>query len=76
MKFQLTDNCYEQVPKSRPPPNKPRYSVLVHGSPHSTYVTEQNLEPDDILEPISHPMLKQYFSELENGRYISNMPTN
>ena len=76
LNFQLTDNWYEQVAKSRPPKNKPWYSVLVHESSHSTYVAEQNLAPDDTLEPISHPMLKQYFSELENGRYISNRPIN
>ncbi|WP_019028068.1 heat shock protein HspQ [Colwellia piezophila] len=74
--FQLTDDWYEQVAKSRPPKNKPWYNVLVHGSIHSTYVAEQNLMPDDILEPISNPQLKQFFSTLENGRYIRNKPMN
>ena len=44
--------------------------MLVDGSFHSTYVAEQNLEPDNILGPISHPQLKKFFSKLENGRYI------
>lgn len=74
--FQLTDNWYEQVAKSRPPKNKPWYSVLVHGSTQSTYVAEQNLEPDVILEPINHPMLNQFFSKLENGKYIRSRPIN
>lgn len=76
LNFQLTDDWYEQVAKSRPPKDKPWYSVLVHENSHSTYVAEQNLEPDDILEPISNPKLKQFFSKLENGRYIRNRPIN
>lgn len=35
--FQLTDDWYEQVAKSRSPKSKPWYNVLVHGSTHSTY---------------------------------------
>ena len=74
--FQLTDDWYEQVAKSRPPKSEPWYNVLVHGSIHSTYVAEQNLKADDILEPISHPQLKQFFSKLKTGRYIRNKPMN
>ena len=74
--FEATDEWYEQVAKSRPPKNKPWYHVLVHESSHSTYVAEQNLEPDDSLEPIDHPMLERFFSKLDNGRYIRNEPIN
>jgi heat shock protein HspQ len=72
-KFQSTDEWYEQVAKSRPPKNKPWYHVLVHGSTHTTYVSEQNLTPDKILEPISHPMIVQFFSKFDNGKYIRNV---
>lgn len=75
-KFQATDHWYEQVAKSRPPKNKPWYHVLVHGSTQSTYVAEQNLEPDDSSEAINHPMLEQFFSGLENGKYIRKDPVN
>ncbi|MEH6534596.1 MAG: heat shock protein HspQ, partial [Photobacterium frigidiphilum] len=44
--FQLTDEWYETVARSRPPKNEPWYHVLVHESTNSTYVAEQNLEPD------------------------------
>ena len=74
--FQGTDDWYERVAKSRPPKDKPWYHVLVHGSIHSTYVAEQNLEPDDSLAPIDHPMLERFFSGLENGRYIRKEPVN
>jgi heat shock protein HspQ len=43
---------------------------------HSTYVAEQNLEPDDSLKPIVHPLIGQFFSKLENGKYIRNEPDN
>jgi heat shock protein HspQ len=67
--FQATEEWYEVVAKSRPPKNKPWYHVLVHESDHSTYVAEQNLETDDELEPIIHPMVEHFFSRFDHGRY-------
>ncbi len=74
--FQSTEEWYEQVAKSRPPKNKPWYHVLVHGSIHFTYVAEQNLEPDDSVEPIVHPMLEHFFSRFDNGKYVRKEPVN
>lgn len=68
--FQGTEEWYEAVARSRPPKNKPWYHVLVHGAAHSTYVAERNLESDDSVEPINHPMLEKFFSKFENGTYI------
>ena len=65
-----TQEWYEAVAKSRPPKNRPWYHVLVHGSEHTTYVAEQNLEQDDLLQPIDHPMVEQFFSRFENGSYV------
>jgi len=73
---QASEEWYERVAKSRPPKNRPWYHVLVHGSEHTTYVAEQNLEPDDSVEPISHPMLEEFFSRFENGKYVRNEPVN
>ncbi len=70
--FQSTEEWYEAAAKSRPPKDKPWYHVLVHGAWHSTYVAEQNLEPDDSNTPIIHPMLEHFFSRFENGRYIGD----
>ena len=75
-KFQATDEWYEQVAKSRPAKNKPWYHVLVHESLHSTYVAEQNLEADESLAPVEHPMLGRFFSKIENGRYVRKRPIN
>ena len=74
--FQASEEWYEAVAKSRPPKNRPWYHVLVHQSEQSTYVAEQNLEPDDSVEPIDHPMLENFFSRFDNGRYIRNQPAN
>ncbi len=74
--FQATEEWYEVVAKSRPPKNKPWYHVLVHGSDRSTYVAEQNLEPDDVLKPIKHPMLEHFFSEFDRGKYVRVNPDN
>ncbi len=74
--FQATDEWYETVARSRPPKNKPWYHVLVHGSAHSTYVAEQNLEPDDSTEPIEHPMLEHFFAKFDKGRYVRSEPVN
>lgn len=69
--FQSSEEWYEMVAKSRPPKDKPWYHVLVHQAVHSTYVAERNLEPDQSGSPIKHPMLDEFFSRLENGRYVN-----
>ena len=74
--FQGSEEWYEIVAQSRPPKNRPWYHVLVHGSEHSTYVAERNLEPDDSVDPINHPTLEQFFSSFDNGRYVRNDPVN
>ncbi|MEE8058897.1 MAG: heat shock protein HspQ [Pseudomonadales bacterium] len=74
--FQATDEWYETIARSRPPKNKPWYHVLVHGKIYSTYVAEQNLDPDNSVDPIMHPMLNHFFSTFDNGKYVSNKPVN
>ena len=69
-KFQGTDEWYQAVARSRPPKDKPWYHVLVDDSDHSTYVAERNLQADDRLEPVEHPLLERYFSRFENNRYL------
>ncbi len=69
--FQLTDEWYEVVARSRPPKDKPWYHVMVHDAVHATYVAEQNLAHDSSADPISHPMLEHFFTGFENGRYVA-----
>ena len=40
--FQLTDEWYEQVARSRPPKDAPWYHVLPDGAQHMTYVAERS----------------------------------
>ena len=54
--FKGSDTWYEQVAKSRPPKDKPWYSVLVHGSAQTTYVAERNLEIEEGALAIEHPV--------------------
>ena len=67
--FQASEEWYRAVAKSRPPKDQPWYHVLVHGSDHSTYVAERNLEADSAAGPIEHPLVEQFFEGFENGRY-------
>lgn len=67
--FQLSDEWYEQVARTRPPRDQPWYHVLVHDSDHVTYVAERNLHVDPETRPIEHPLLSQYFDRFSNGRY-------
>jgi len=74
--FQLTDEWYEQMARSRPPRDKPWYHVLVDGAEHMTYVAERNLKPDDSGEPVRHPALDRFFGGFENGRYVGRQSVN
>lgn len=69
--YQNTDAWYQMMTKSNPPKDKPWYHILVDDADYITYVAEQNLEPDDTGQPITHPSLEKYFEKLENGSYIS-----
>ena len=74
--FQLSDEWYETMARSRPPREAPWYRVLVHNAAHDTYVAERNLEPDESGEPIVHPAIDVWFTELRDGRYRTGSAVN
>ncbi len=74
--FQLTDEWYDQVARSRPPKDQPWYHVLVHDTAQMTYVAERNLESDSSGKQINHPLLGEYFSRFTDGRYHSGQFSN
>ena len=74
--FQLTEEWYETMARSRPPKDKPWYHVLVHKGSHQTYVAERNLEPDLSGELIEHPMIGFYFTRFREGRYHNEKRAN
>jgi len=68
--FQGSEKWYLEMAKSKPPHDKPWYHVLVDQSNTITYVAEQNLEEEVFPKPIQHPLVSQYFSSFEEGRYL------
>ena len=74
--FQLTEEWYEQMARSRPPKDRPWYHVLVHDGDHTTYVAERNLQADETGEPIRHPLLHRFFDSLQSNRYVPNRSAN
>lgn len=67
--FQLSEEWYEAVARSRPPKDQPWYHVLVHDAGHTTYVAERHLEADASGAPIEHPLLDSLFTGFRDGRY-------
>ena len=74
--FQLSDEWYEQVARSRPPKDRPWYHVLPHGAAHTTYVAQRNLQPDPSAAPIEHPLVAELFAEFRDGRYLPRVRSN
>lgn len=68
--FQLSEEWYEQMARSRPPKDRPWYHVLVHQAEHTTYVAQRNLAADESGEPIEHPLVDELFGGFRDGRYI------
>ena len=74
--FQLDDEWYRAMAKSKPPREQPWYHVLVHNATHVTYVAECNLGPDENDTPIIHPLVKEYFLEFRDGHYTRKTALN
>jgi len=68
--FQLSEEWYDTVARSRPPKDQPWYHVIVNDSTSLTYVAEKNLEVDLSGNKINHPMVDKLFTGLQNGHYI------
>ena len=74
--FSGSDEWYEQVATSSPPRDEPWYHVLVHDAGKETYVAEQNLSGEASVEPVNHPLLGEFFVDLDKGHYITGRPPN
>ena len=74
--FQLSDEWYEEVARSRPPRDRPWYHVLVDDSDLRTYVAERNLELDHTGAPVNHPEIASYFSDLTAEGYVVRHKSN
>ena len=55
--------------QTQPDRTQPWYHVLVDMGDHTTYVAEENLEPDDTKRRVTHPLLNRFFTSFFSGRY-------
>jgi len=74
--FQLPEEWYEQVARSRPPKDQPWYQVLGHGTSKTTYVAERKLEPGPSAQPVEHPLLDRFFDKFSDGFYSNSREEN
>lgn len=74
--FQGSDEWYTKMTSGHPSKNEPWYHLLVHGSIHHAYAAESQLALDLSNEAIEHPELDYFFSDFQNGVYITHRSTN
>ncbi|SNB66403.1 heat shock protein HspQ [Arboricoccus pini] len=70
--FSNSEEWYEAIPEDvRPERDQPFYHLLAENedSYYVAYVSEQNLLADQTGEPIEHPQLTDFFSQLKDGSY-------
>mgnify|MGYP000550943251 CR=1 FL=1 len=68
-RFQLSDEWYDKMAKSKPAKDEPWYHVLVHDSAQMTYVAEANLDYDVSKEAVEHPVIDICFDKDAAGKY-------
>ena len=68
----VADEGWYQSNKTQPEKDQPWYHVLVHESGSITYPAQSSLKLDESGEQIIHPLLDQFFSGFEEGRYVRN----
>jgi heat shock protein HspQ len=70
--FAHTEEWWQSIPESvRPRKDQPFYHLLAEndqGNSYNTYVSEQNLLPDD-SGPVGHPHTTLMFDGFQNGQY-------
>jgi heat shock protein HspQ len=71
--FANTEEWWQAIPEElRPSKDQPFYHLLAENdaAAYVAYVSQQNLLPDDVGEPVSHPAVSQIFEGYRNGRYV------
>jgi heat shock protein HspQ len=70
--FANSDEWYDAIPEDiRPRKDQPFYHLLAENmeSSYVAYVSQQNLVPDDLDEPVDHPAISGLFKTYADGRY-------
>ena len=72
--FANTEEWWQSIPEHSRPKKEHPYCHLLAENAETTYiayVSEQNLLCDETYEPVSHPQVKELFSGIKNGCYVS-----
>jgi heat shock protein HspQ len=70
--FANSEEWYQAIPEDiRPSKDQPYYHLLAENAESSyiAYVSQQNLLPDGLGEPVDHPAIAGMFEEFDKGRY-------
>lgn len=70
--FANSEEWWQSIPEeSRPARDQPFYHLLAENDENTyvAYVSQQNLERDDVREPPEHPALSQIFAGYSDGRF-------
>ena len=70
--FANSEEWYQSIPEEiRPPKDQPFYHLLAENAESSyiAYVSQQNLLPDTLGDPIDHPAIPGIFEGFSGGRY-------
>lgn len=73
--FANTEEWWESIPDEiRPRKDQPFYHLFAENetSYYVAYVSEQNLLPDFSGEPVDHPEVTDFFSEMAGNEYLFN----
>jgi heat shock protein HspQ len=71
--FANTEEWLQAIPEEfRPHRDQPFYHLLAENAQttYIAYVSEQNLLPDESRKPVKHPMTKDLFTGIRDGRYV------
>ena len=70
--FSNTEEWWLSIPPEvRPAKDQPFYRLYAENedSQYIAYVSEQNLLPDELGEPVAHPQISETFERTAEGRY-------
>ncbi|MEM7164097.1 MAG: heat shock protein HspQ [Planctomycetota bacterium] len=65
----IADDDWYLSNQTQPDRDQPWYHVIVHGSHHTTYVAEENVEVDHGGEQVVNPLARELFEFFHRGRY-------
>jgi heat shock protein HspQ len=72
--FSNTEEWWLAIPEEiRPTKDQPYYHLFAENdeAEYIAYVSEQNLLPDDSVEPLRHPQIQEFFAMRDGGVYVA-----